>query len=89
MKTKLAVNRHWYDSLLDYLPTKLTIWDQIGAFAQKSDNKFAEALKQQNLKNLKHLKMNGERTFKNLRVPDTERFESKLVICMISDIHVS
>ena len=86
MKTKLAVNRHWYDSLLDYLPTKLTIWDQIGAFTQTSDNKFAEALKQKNLKNLKHLKMNGERTFKNLRVPDTERFESKLVICMISDM---
>ena len=86
MKTKLAVNWHWYDCLLDYLPTKLTIWDQIGAFAQKSDNKFAETLKQQNLKNLKHLKINGERTFKNLWVPDTERFESKLVICMISDM---
>ena len=71
MRTKLAVNRHWHDVLLDYLPTKLSIdWDRMDDLIGKSDNKFMEALKQQNLTGLKHFKING--------LDDKERFKSKL-----------
>ena len=71
MKTRLAVNRHWYDVLLDYLPTKLTIgWNLIETFAENSDDEFINDLKQQNLNNLKHFKING--------LLHSERFESKL-----------
>ena len=79
MKSILAVNRHWYDVLLDYLPTKLTIdWNQLETFAEKSDNKLMKALKQENLNDLKHFKING--------LYDTERFESTLFTSILSDM---
>ena len=67
MRQALALNRHWYDALADYLPTRLTIDnDQL-----EPKNKFIQALKQENLTDLKHFTING--------LYDTESFDVNVI----------
>ena len=55
MKCILALNHHWYDALLNYSPTKLTIDNQ----QLSPENTFIQSLKQESLKDLQHLKIDG------------------------------
>ena len=77
MKNILAVNRHWYDVLMDYSPTKLTIdWNQMETLANQTENKFKGGLQHyENLNELKHFKING--------LYDTESFDLDIVGHMI------
>ena len=58
MRKKLALNRHWYDVLLDYSPIALKIDLDIAYFKHE----FIESLKEVNLSQLMHLK------FVNIRI---------------------
>ena len=55
IKRILALNHHWYDALLDYSPTKLTIDNK----QLSPENGLIQSLKQQSLKDLQHLKIDG------------------------------
>ena len=52
MKNILALNRHWYDVLLDYSPTKLSI-----DMGHAAIDKLIQTLKCTPLKNMKHLEI--------------------------------
>ena len=68
MRKNLALNRHWYDALLDYSPTTLII-DSTYPRRRRGDkddedeaivDKLVQSLKQVNLRKLKHFKLRNE-----------------------------
>ena len=69
MKDILALNRHWYDVLLDYSPTKLSIDMEHTHEGESTIYKFIQKLKCTPLKNMKHLKILAD-------FEDTEGFEN-------------
>ena len=70
MRKILALNRHWYDVLLDYSPTYLTIEDQYMGDQNITCDAFIQSIqasKRLSLHNLTHFKING--------LYDTESFD--------------
>ena len=70
MRKILALNRHWYDVLLDYSPTYLTIEDQYMRDQNITCDAFIQSIqasKRLSLHNLTHFKING--------LYDTESFD--------------
>ena len=70
MRKNLALNRHWYDVLLDYSPTYLTIEDQYMGDQNITCDAFIQSIqasKRLNLHSLTHFTING--------LYDTERFD--------------
>ena len=53
MNNVLAVNRHWHDALLDYAPTKLSI------FVNIASDEFIDGVKQANLNGLKYFHLDA------------------------------
>ena len=53
MNNVLAVNRHWHDALLDYAPTKLSI------YVNTASDEFIDGVKQENLNGLKYFHLHG------------------------------
>ena len=69
MRKILALNRHWYDVLLDYSPTYLTIEDQYMGDQNITCDAFIQSIqasKRLSLHNLTHFEINGY---------DTESFD--------------
>ena len=62
MRNILALNRHWYDVLLNYSPTYLTIQDQCMRGQNITCDAFIQSIQENtrlNLHNLAHFKING------------------------------
>ena len=81
MRKILALNRHWYDVLLDYSPKKLSI--KLSKF-QPYYRPGLKALQQENLNNLTHLKIeNGnlqgvdQGSFDHFYTPKAKKYLSR------------
>ena len=80
MRNILALNRHWYDVLLDYSPAYLTIEDLYLRDQKITCDAFIQSIqenKRLNLHNLTHFKING--------LYDTESFD--VVTCVFYGLY--
>ena len=58
----MALNRHWYDALLDYSPTTLIIDSEYPPIENSGVDEFVQSLKKVNLNKLKHFKFRNKLT---------------------------
>jgi len=82
MRNILALNRHWYDVLLDYSPAYLTIEDLYLRDQKITCDAFIQSIqenKRLNLQNLAHFKING------FQWNETESFD--VVTCVFHGLY--
>ena len=72
MRKNLALNRHWYDALLDYSPTTLIVDSEYPPIEKSGVDELVQSLKQVNLSKLKHFKFRNKIT--DVRI-HKERFD--------------